>query len=69
MLAGDDIFIPEGWPAEQMTPSSYELYQRFADSFSQGTMIKLHATAYIVETAPDAVVTEVQKVHLGLRAP
>ena len=69
VLVGDDIFIPDGWPAEQMTSRTYELYQRFADSFAQGAMIKLHTTAYIVEKAPDQVVTEVQKVIAVLQAP
>jgi pimeloyl-ACP methyl ester carboxylesterase len=69
VLVGDNIAIPAEWPVDRVRAKLYEQYQRLADSFSQGTMIRLHSTAYIVKTAPDQVITEVQKVLAGLQTP
>jgi pimeloyl-ACP methyl ester carboxylesterase len=68
VLVGDQIAIPAEWPVDRVRAKVYEEYQRFADSFSRGTMIRLHATAYIVKTVPDQVITEVQTVLTGLQA-
>ena len=62
VLVGDNIAIPAEWPVERMTARIYEEYQHLADSFAQGTMIKLHSSAYILVDAPDQVITEIQKV-------
>jgi pimeloyl-ACP methyl ester carboxylesterase len=69
VLVGDNIAIPAEWPADLITPKIYEDYQRFADAFSQGKMIRLHSTAYIVQTVPDQVITELRKVLTGLQKP
>ena len=68
VLVGDQIAIPAEWPVDRVRAKVYEEYQRFADAFSRGTMIRLHATAYIVKTVPDQVITEVQTVLTGLQA-
>jgi len=67
VLVGDNIAIPAEWPVNQVRAKTYEEYQRFADAFSQGKMIRLQSTAYIVQTAPDQVITEVQKVLTELQ--
>jgi len=69
VIAGDNIAPPVGMAnPDQLVAKTYEEYQRFADSFTQGTLIKVPSSAYVLHDAPDQVIAEIQKVLDGLKS-